>query len=271
MATMNIDVLLKKYKLNQKDLADSTGINGNTISRYCNGTFKTVDKTHIDLICKYFKCIPNDLFQLDDTVDVIPAKITYYDDKKDEIAYGEIVKTIINPVRLLNPLNWGTSTKIPSDIKELIQKDNSEIIKEFNKYEWYDTMPDETKNELFNETQERVNVELEVDKLVFEFTSKIIKLFLSSPDVSESIKEILQGYDKYDYFSTGLTIKRYYRILHPFLTTSLKDFALAGLLVEINDIYKNGGLEKLSDENLKELGIIIKHYLNKDIKIKKTR
>jgi putative transcriptional regulator len=70
MAQLNINNLLKQYNLTQKDLSDCTDINKNTISKYCNNTFENINKTHIDLMCKFFKCTPNDLFEIDNTVEV---------------------------------------------------------------------------------------------------------------------------------------------------------------------------------------------------------
>jgi putative transcriptional regulator len=137
MATMNINTLLKKYKLNQKDLAYSTGINENTISRYCNGTFKKIDKNHIDLICKYLKCTPNDIFKLDDTVDVTPAKVHYYDNESDVFAEGEI-KAPSNAFKRRATWHYDNS-KIPIpilqtdiEIPESVQEEYNNWMKAYN-------------------------------------------------------------------------------------------------------------------------------------------
>lgn len=65
MARMNLYKLLKNSPYSQKDVAIYTGINKNTISRYVNNTFEKIDKDHIDLLCDFFKCTPNDLFDLE--------------------------------------------------------------------------------------------------------------------------------------------------------------------------------------------------------------
>lgn len=181
---------------------------------------------------------------------------------------GGVTDLVTSPLRLFNPLTWGNYSQVTSNIKELIANDNKDLIEESKKYEWYDKMPDETKNELFNETQERFEIEVEIDKLVFEFISKISRLFLSSTDASDSIKQIFQNYNKYDYFETSSKVRLFYRILHPFIHKNYSDIALLATLVRINFIYENGGLEKLSNEELEELKPIIKYYLSNNWKTK---
>lgn len=239
MATMNIDILLDKYKLSQKDLAESTGINKNTISRYCNGSFEKIDKNHIDLICKYFKCTPNDIFEINDNVDVIPAKVLYYDESTDDFTYTEIK---------------------PMTDEE---KDSLTFRKKFKK-----SYNKEYKINSFNAIQKHINLELEVDKLVFKFLDKIISFISLSSDVDNTVKKALEIYDNYDYAKTGLIIKQYYRLFHSFLDEYFSDTILVSTLVEINNIYNKGGLVTLSIDELQELQNVINYYLDMNWQLK---
>jgi putative transcriptional regulator len=84
MARMNLYKLLKNSPYSQKDVAIYTGINKNTISRYVNNTFEKIDKDHIDLLCDFFKCTPNDLFDLDPVQRHLFNPIEFYQQDNDE-------------------------------------------------------------------------------------------------------------------------------------------------------------------------------------------
>jgi len=312
MATMKIDTLLKKYKLNQKELAESTGINKNTISRYCNGVFEKIDHNHIDLICKYFKCTPNDIFEIDDTVDVIPAKILYYDDKSDDFTYSEI-KAPSNAFK--RRATWDCSNpKIPIptlrtdiEIPESVQKEFNEWIKVFtsphnfqSKETNYNTISTDdeyidkiVEQQEFQQKEEDENyrdyienkeeidkisidyqvrflAELRTDELVSDFLNKIVQIFLTSPTVDDSIKQVFKKYNKHDYFETTSKVKIFYRIVNPFFIEYSNDTELKSILTKIHNVYINGGLEKLSNEDLDNLEETLLQYSKKDIIIKKT-
>lgn len=91
MSKLNIDKLLKQHGRTQKELAESTGINKNTVSKYCNDTFENINKTHIDLLCKFFNCTPNDLFEIDNTVTI--NEIENFSNKDNYNKIKELVNT----------------------------------------------------------------------------------------------------------------------------------------------------------------------------------
>jgi putative transcriptional regulator len=104
MSKLNINGLLKQYGLAQKDLVECTGINKNTVSKYCNNTFENINKTHIDLLCKFFNCTPNDLFTIDETVEVKTPTIVLYD---NDTNYFEIINDGVKEVkRKINDPNY---------------------------------------------------------------------------------------------------------------------------------------------------------------------
>jgi putative transcriptional regulator len=104
MSKLNINDLLKQYGLAQKDLVECTGINKNTVSKYCNDTFENINKNHIDLLCKFFNCTPNDLFSVDETVEVKTPTIVLYD---NDTNYFEIINDGVKEVkRKINDPNY---------------------------------------------------------------------------------------------------------------------------------------------------------------------
>jgi putative transcriptional regulator len=208
MANINIDKLLKRYKLEQKDLAESTGINKNTINKYFNNKFENINRTHIDLICKYFKCTPNDIFEIDDTVEVTPAKILYYDDKTNEFSYGEIAHAIISPLTWVgSKIVKGTiesTTKLPLENSAK----QSEVFEEPNVYyseEFVDPLAHMSPSELAEikkismEYQIRFEKELELDGLVSNFIDEIINSLLLNFEFDKNVKQTLENFKGYDY------------------------------------------------------------------------
>lgn len=267
MANLNIDKLLKRYKLEQKDLAESTGINKNTINKYFNNKFENINRTHIDLICKYFKCTPNDLFEIDDTVEVEPAKILYYDDKKDDFTYGEIAHAIISP------LTWIGSKIVKGAIESTKQPEILDEDVDYESEEFVDPTTLMSPNELaeytktVNEQQMRFNSELQIDELVDTFINKIIESYISNISMDDSFKKTFENYKGYDYFTTNLKVKRFHRVLHPFLSIHTKDYALLLLLDDIKNIYDKNGLESLSENKLNELKNSLNYYIDNGIPV----
>lgn len=62
MIDTNLHILLAKKRMSQKELADATGINKNAINRYYNNNFEKIDRKHLDILCDFFNCTPNELF-----------------------------------------------------------------------------------------------------------------------------------------------------------------------------------------------------------------
>ncbi len=236
MIKSGLNTYLIFYNITQKDLADATGINRNTIGRYCNNTFEKIDKNHLDLLCSFFKCSLDDIFEVDNTLEVkYPSLIV-----KNTIENYKVIK-------VSTPDNYDPiSSMNPTELEEYTKS--------------------------LREDQIRFNTELEVDELVSNFIGKIIKSYLSFFGNDDSIQQIFKGYDTYDYFTTELKVRKYYRLLHPFLSKYSKDVALLSSLVNIYNIYINGGLDKLSDSDLNDLKNVIDYYLINGLSInKKTR
>ena len=63
MVKMRLHILLAEHRMNQKELAEATGIRQATISSYCSDTCKHIVKSHIDILCGFFNCQLTDLIQ----------------------------------------------------------------------------------------------------------------------------------------------------------------------------------------------------------------
>ena len=63
MILIKVSNLMGKYKLNQKQLCDLTGIRPNTMSQLWHGTTKRIEIEQIGKLCQVLKCQPGDLFE----------------------------------------------------------------------------------------------------------------------------------------------------------------------------------------------------------------
>ncbi|WP_394896044.1 helix-turn-helix domain-containing protein [Clostridium paraputrificum] len=63
MIKMKLHIKLAEFKMNQKELAEKTGISKNTIGAYCNETNKHIVKEHLDIFCKLFDCKVEDIIE----------------------------------------------------------------------------------------------------------------------------------------------------------------------------------------------------------------
>lgn len=63
MVKMRLHILIAEHELNQKDLANATGIRYATINSYANNTFKHIVRKHVNTLCTYFDCEIYDLIQ----------------------------------------------------------------------------------------------------------------------------------------------------------------------------------------------------------------
>lgn len=62
MIKSRLKVLLAEYDINQRELAEKTGIRQGTISDICTGKAKHIPIVVLDSLCKYFDCQPSDIF-----------------------------------------------------------------------------------------------------------------------------------------------------------------------------------------------------------------
>ena len=63
MIKFRTKVLLAMNDMNQKDLAEATGVRPSTISAMCTGAAKHIPVDVLDKICTVLKCQPGDLLE----------------------------------------------------------------------------------------------------------------------------------------------------------------------------------------------------------------
>lgn len=63
MIKMNLKYLLDKNKISQKELSEATNIPKNTMSKYYNNTWISINKEHLNSLCNFFDCDTNDIFE----------------------------------------------------------------------------------------------------------------------------------------------------------------------------------------------------------------
>ncbi len=54
---------MAENRMNQKELSIATDIRPNSISAYCNDTYKQIPREHLDIFCKVFNCKIEDLIE----------------------------------------------------------------------------------------------------------------------------------------------------------------------------------------------------------------
>lgn len=233
MAIFNINSFLKKYNITQKDLADATGINRNTISRYCNNSFETIGKNHIDLIVNFFKC------EIEDMISIGEDSIVNYP--------NELIKNMIE-------LNMQSS----------IKSANSELCKEECTY-------DNHKKKLISTKKLKINnaVNIFLTNLI-EYILKSVKNETSLYKID--INNYLESYKKYDSLGNSIEVKiniklgKYYTIMNSFLNEHLDisdNTLFLDLLVLIYSIYTHGGLQLYSDADLDEIYVNLEYCIKK--------
>lgn len=199
MAKLNINNLLKQYGLTQKDLAECTGINKNTISKYCNDSFENINKTHIDLLCKFFDCTPNDLFKIDETVEVKSPSVVLYDDQTDE---------------------FELYTKTLKECREYINRSRSKQIRPLIKNDCkylsdYDSECIVDKNFKIDDDKENYSYNIDISSIKDQ--NELVKHILEQKIEKELLKQFNEKYNNYinDYIQKYLSI---------YLTSKLCDY-----------------------------------------------
>jgi putative transcriptional regulator len=280
MAQLNINKLLKQYRLTQKDLAECTGINKNTISKYCNDTFENINKTHIDVLCKFFDCTPNDLFEVDTTVEVENPYVIFYDNETDEFeANNKSIKELKSITSNYEPTNIScyipmnnNKKSVLSDIGKAIldinmdeicenssryipvtnSKTNISGIKSSNKY-------NKIARKVLEQQAKRLDLEHDFEINVNKILDSII--CNSDPTIQEHYNELIEMYHNTKNLPLSVKFLSLYRVIYKLLPIQ-SDSGLHDFLTKLRNIYAHGDLMDLSDEKLQQLYDISIYYVN---------
>jgi putative transcriptional regulator len=203
MAKFKLNNLLNFYNLNQKDLSDGTGINKNTINRYCNNTFDKITKEHLDLIVSFFQCSLEDIIEVKSDI---------------EIHYpSPMIKNMIESYKVMEKLS-------PENISNIVTTDESEI-ESYLEYQEQVQKENEEHQQFYLENKQEIDewsytnqirflTELKIDELVSIFLNKIVENFTSSFIINKNIQQLFKRYKKHDLLETESKVKTYYRILY---------------------------------------------------------
>lgn len=63
MIKCRLKVLLAEHDMNQRELAEKTGIRKPTISDMCNNKAKHIPLDTLDILCNFFECDITDIFK----------------------------------------------------------------------------------------------------------------------------------------------------------------------------------------------------------------
>lgn len=233
MTKINLNLLLASRNLSQQEFARITKINKGTINRYCNNNCEKITLEHIDIICNYFNCTPNDLFTIipknktiftgDEALEVVREMSSVYgynvnatkdDESKHHYVHPKSNPKLYNRIDIfLNDLIYYVSTN-----KKDLSKSEIDFLSSYDKYNSVSDM------------EIRVGIKLEkfYDYLRIILTDKISKY-------------------------TGIFTNDYNYTL-----------VILGTLTEIRNLHYHGGLTIYQDENtILELQDLLEDYHKK--------
>jgi putative transcriptional regulator len=229
MSKMNLDKLIDQCPYNQKDIADYTGINKNTISKYVNNTFEKIDKYHIDLLCDFFKCTPNDLFELESVQQkmFLPSEISNWMKISDSNDIMHRYKKSFN----LNNISTDIIKKNEKTLQiiDKLKKENSNTTSLTDIYiseEDYD----------MEQMQIRFEMEFTLSHNLFLITDYIIY----NADKSELPDNFIYDINNYKNMTNSIEASKFmlvYRILYVVIVQQLKNKQLLEFIVKIRKIY----------------------------------
>lgn len=245
-----LNTYLSFYNLSQVELAEATNINRNTIGRYCNNTFERIDKSHIDALCSFFRVSFESLFEIDYNFPIkYPSSVIEQSIKNIPVPQNLVVTTGVN----LETMQEEIITYVkPTEFEDPMTGMSSDEIEEIKK--------------ISSEYHKRFDSELKLDKLISSFIDKILDGLFSNIHFDQSIKQIFKKYKGYDYFTTNLKVEKFHDTFYRFLAyySDKKDEQLIQIMDDIKNIYSNGGLGKLTDNELDKFQKIIEFYNSND-------
>jgi putative transcriptional regulator len=245
-----LNTFLEFYNITQKELADCTGINRNTIGRYCNNTFEKIDKSHLSLLCSFFKCSLNDLFEID-----IDLNIKY-----PSPVIQQAIMSMPVPQNLVITKGIDMSTLAETTIRYVKPDSSTDPTFGMSKEEL-----EEIKN-ISTEYQIRFEKELKLDELISKFLDTLLDSLFANLDFDPSVIEVFQKSKGYDYFTTNLKVDKFHTYFYRFIAHYSEDDIFIKIINDIKRIYDSGGLEKLSDDELDNLKNIIESFIKNDYK-----
>jgi putative transcriptional regulator len=267
------------YNITQKELSDATGINRNTIGRYANGSFESINKEHLDLLCSFFKCSLDKLFVVDATIPISYPSIVVQESIWN-IPFPESLNIITEvdegsskPHRnglIFHTFGTGKTQNMITHLSKYanIQKDNSvnleqqslETVKQFEEIN-NTTSIKTVEDEEIEQIQERLDLEYTLE----ENLELIINNIISKSDLSSlpiRISREIEAYSQQNATSFQFKFILAYRSLYALIVKQVHSRKLIDFISRIIKIYNNGGLYEISNDDLENLIIESNNLLN---------
>lgn len=218
------------YNITQKELSEATGINRNTIGRYTNNTFESINKDHLDLLCSFFKCSLDELFIVDNALDV----------KYTSVVVEQSINRIPFPVSHPNKPLIITGDDALNNAKQFEETSNYDPT--FNDDECYEM-------EL---AQDRLDMEYTIEDNLNSIINNILfnTNFLTLPS---KIQSEIEAYEQITNMPFSFKFILIYRSIYFIIVKQMYNKQLVDFLSKIRKIYNNGGLLDLTDKELEEL------------------
>lgn len=205
-------------------LSKEIGVAQNNLSKIIKGETTSIKYDILENLCIALKITPNDIFKIDYPY---PSNQLYS-------------LSIMNNYNEDEPYNDPLAGLSPEEIKEV--------------------------NKISLEHHIRFDKELKLDKMISNFIDKILEGLFISLKFESSITSAFEKYKGYDIFTTSLKVENFYNYFYRFLNHySNKDNVLfIKFINDIQHIYENGGLGKLTDDELEELENDIEFLINEN-------
>lgn len=263
MSKMNLDKLIDQCPYNQKDISNYTGINKNTISKYVNNTFEKIDKGHLDLLCDFFKCTPNDLFELEPVQQKMfpPSEINNWMDINKTNAVGHRYNKTWETSQPDIQIRDNNGNIKSYEIKQSLSRKNRKFNGASEALKIMESLEKENSNNIYiseedydlEYMQERFEMEHKLSNNLFLITDYIIY----NADISEFHDNLISDIEKYKSMTNSIEASKFmlvYRVLYIVIVQQLKNKLLLGFVMKIKNIYSiSPFFSTIEDEKLEYL------------------
>ena len=162
------------YNITQKELSEGTGINRNTIGRYCNDTFESLPKNHIDALCSFFRVSFESLFETNYNFPIkYPSSVIEQSIKNIPVPQNLVVTKGVD----LNTMQERIITYLePNKFEDPMEGMSPDEIEEVRK--------------ISSEYHKRFDSELELDKLISNFIDNLLDGLFTNLNFEPSVIQI---------------------------------------------------------------------------------
>jgi len=223
---IKLQEILDNRNISVYSLSKEIGVTGNNLGKLVKGETTSIKYDILEKLCNILNITPNDIFEIE-------PQLTLFNYNKDK--------------------------------KKLLNEDTLQLIDKFKKESSNDeTLPVEYNlniKQSKNKEDIRAFSEFTVSWEISQFLNKVISNVVSNFNLDYKYSQIFKNYtDDDNILAINTMLDKYYLALFSLLSSQDNYTMVCALLIELKRIYNNGGLEKLTDEKLNNLLIMVKHY-----------